>query len=69
MADQTRQWCAYGPHVHFQLALQGLRDIAKPPRDVNAVADFGERRLRDVSKMQPVAPMPPCKSFNDIRGD
>jgi hypothetical protein len=37
--------------------------------DVNAVADFGERRLGDVQEMTTRSVMPSGKSFNDVRGD
>jgi hypothetical protein len=53
--------------VLLEFVSQFLADVAESMRGVNAVANFGQRCLRDVEKMQTRPTGTPGKSFHDIR--
>jgi len=44
-------------------------DVAKPFGDVKTVADFRERRSRDIEETKPVIAMFPRAAFDDVHGN
>jgi hypothetical protein len=54
--DETAKRGTYLVERRFERGKPFLVDVAETPGDMKAVADFRERRTRNIKKLQPVVP-------------